>query len=220
MSKKLVPGSNAITVEDDGQVTFGERIKFTARNLLPTVVAGVMEYYNNALWFTNLAVRRTVVQAQQVRTTSLTIANTTTETEIFSQAHGAGYLQVGKMEDIRIWAQVSSDSAVGDTATVRVKYAGTTLGSFTVPKSLAGAVCQIAVVTTCRAIGNGTTTIQVHADIEIEGAASIPHYIGTVSGLNSTTAEATTVTWQWTSATIGNTVAINQARALSIDNNA
>jgi len=224
MAKKIVPGSNAITVEDDGQVTFGERIKFISRYLLPTVVAGVMEYYQNSLWFTNLAVRRTVVQAQSVITADQTIANDTTETTIFTQAHGANYLQVGKCEEITIQGIVSSLNTGVPTANalaIKVKYAGSTLGTFTILKSLtANRNYEIHVRITCRATGAGTTTLQVHANADVEGIATDPVFNGTSTALDSTTTQATTVTVQWSDADAGNTTTIQQGYALSIDNNA
>ena len=220
MTKKLVPGNDAVTVEDDGQTTFGERIKFTARNLLPTVVAGVMEYYNNALWFTNLAVRRTVVQGQSVRTTDITVSNTTTKTIIFTQAHGANYPVVGKCEEIIMQGIVNTLSGASDTGTVRLEYGGNLLGSFIIPKSVGGKNFDLHCLLTFRAIGNGTTSIQVHANFDIEGLASDPVYNGLTTGLNSTTAQATDISIQWTTADAGDNMTVYQAYALSIDNNA
>lgn len=195
-------------------------LKFTTGSLLTSVEAGAMEFFNNSLWFTNLAVRRTVVQAQSVATADQSIANTTTETTIFTQTHGADYLKVGKQEDIWIQGLVNTDSGAADVGTVRVKYAGTTLGTFTIPKSVGGKNIEIHVVITCRAIGAGTTSIQVHANCDIDGIVSDPIYNGLSTGLDSTIAQATTVTLQWTTASAGDNFTLYQSRALSIDNNA
>jgi hypothetical protein len=109
---------------------------------------------------------------------------------------------------------------VNDTGTVRIKYAGNTLGSFTIPKSIGGKNMEIHVAITCRAIGAGTTSIQVHANCDIDGSASDPVYNGLSTGLDSTTAQATTITIQWATASASNNYTQYQARALSIDNNA
>lgn len=201
-------------------------LKFTqdATSLLTAVEAGAMEYYKNALWFTNLAVRRTVVQGQSVKLTDQTIANSTTETEIFSQAHSANYLQVGKLEDIFIQGIISSLNTglpAANALTVRIKYAGATIGTFTILKSAtANRNYEIHVRVTCRAIGAGTTTMQAHANCDVEGAATDPVFNGTSTALDSTTAQATTITVQWDAASASNTTTVQQAYALSIDNNA
>jgi hypothetical protein len=105
--------------------------------------------------------------------------------------------------------------------TIRVKYAGATLGTFTVLKSAtANRNYEVHVRITCRATGAGTTTMQVHGNADVEGIATDPVYNGTSTGLDSTTAQATTVTVQWTDADAGNTTTIQQGYALSIDNNA
>jgi hypothetical protein len=197
-------------------------LKFTqdATSLLTAVEAGAMEYWQNSLWFTNLAVRRTVVQAQSVAIADLSVSNTTVETTIFTQAHGANYLKVGKHEDIWLQGLINTASGAGDTGTVRVKYAGNTIGTFTIPKSIGGKNVEIHVTITCRAIGAGTTSIQVHANCDIDGSASDPIYNGLSTGLDSTTAQATTVTIQWATASASDNYTQHQARALSIDNNA
>jgi hypothetical protein len=201
-------------------------LKFTqdATSLLTAVEAGAMEYYKNALWFTNLAVRRTVVQGQSVKLTDQTIANSTTETEIFSQAHGANYLQVGKLEEIVIQGIISSLNTglpAANALTVRIKYVGATIGTFTILKSAtANRNYEIHVRVTCRAIGAGTTTMQVHANCDVEGTATDPVFNGTITALDSTTAQATTITVQWDAASASNTTTVQQAYALSIDNNA
>jgi hypothetical protein len=79
---------------------------------------------------------------------------------------------------------------------------------------------EIHVAITCRAIGAGTTSIQIHANCDIDGTASDPIFNGLSTGLDSTTAQATTVTLQWTTASVNNNYTQQQARALSIDNNA
>jgi hypothetical protein len=195
-------------------------LKFTSGTLLTVVEAGAMEYWNNSFWLTNLAVRRTVVQAQSVATADLSVSNTTVETTIFTQNHGANYLKVGKHEDIWLQGLINTASGAGDTGTVRVKYAGNTLGTFTIPKSIGGKNVEIHVVITCRAIGAGTTSIQVHANCDIDGSVSDPIYNGLSTGLDSTTAQATTVTIQWATASASDNYTQYQARALSIDNNA
>jgi hypothetical protein len=62
--------------------------------------------------------------------------------------------------------------------------------------------------------------MQIHANTDVAGVTPDPVFNGTSTGLNSTTAQATTVTVQWSDADAGNTTTIQQGYALSIDNNA
>ena len=62
--------------------------------------------------------------------------------------------------------------------------------------------------------------MQVHANCDVEAASSDPVFNGTSTALDSTTAQATTITVQWDAASASNTTTVQQAYALSIDNNA
>ena len=62
--------------------------------------------------------------------------------------------------------------------------------------------------------------MQVHANCDVEGTATDPVFNGTITALDSTAAQATTVTVQWDAASASNTTTVQQAYALSIDNNA
>lgn len=196
-------------------------LKFTAGDLLTAVEAGAMEFYNNALWFTNLAVRRTVVQAQEVLISDVTVGNTVTETTVYTVPHGANYLKVGKQEDIVLVGAITSNSGAGsNTLTIRVKYAGSTLGSWVVPEAARTAVgWGMHVMTTVRAVGAGTTSIQLHADFDVNGTA-LDNVVNVLStGHDSTTAQSTTVTFEWSDADAGNTASVLQGRTASYDDN-
>lgn len=196
-------------------------LKFTAGPLLSSVEPGAMEYYNNGFWLTNWYVRRTIVQAQEVITADVTVANTLTETTVFTQPHGANYLVVGKMEEIRLYGVASSlQNGNSNTLTVRLKYAGSTLGSFVVPEAVrSGVGWEMHIATTTRAIGAGTTSIQYFADFDLNGTATDNVIAGLSTGNDSTAAQPTTVTFQWSDADAGNTITVQQGRAFSIDDN-
>jgi len=72
--------------------------------------------------------------------------------------------------------------------------------------------------TTCRAIGNGTTSIQIHGSIDINQEAT-DFVINTLAtGLNSTVAQSTTITAQWSDANAGNIVTLTQGKTICNDN--
>lgn len=196
-------------------------IKFQAGPLLTSVEAGAMEFFNNALWFTNLAVRRTVVQTEEVLVADVTVANTAVETTVYSVPHGAGYVKVGKLEEIFLAGTITSTSgADGNTLTVRVKYAGSTIATFTAVEAARSAVdFEIVIQATCRAIGAGSTSWQVRAGMDINGSATDPVTNALSTGHDSTTAQATTVTFQWSDADVGNTITILQGRTTCEDDN-
>lgn len=218
--------SGGLTVQQlklkPGSATAGTApLKFTAGTLLTAVEAGAMEFWNNAFWLTNLAVRRTVVQAQGILVSTQTVANTTTETTIYTQNHGANYLVVGKSEDILLNATLTSNFGAGaNILTIRAKYAGTTLGTWVVPEANRSLLdVEIHVVSTVRAIGAGSTSIQVRGKADLEGTAIDPVVNILATGLDSTTVQATTITVEWSDASVGNSLQVLQGRALSIDNN-
>lgn len=194
---------------------------FTSGTLLTDVEPGALERANNSLYYTNWYVRRSVVQGQEVLTSDVTVANTTTETTVYTQPHGANYLQVGKQEDILLLGTINSlQNGNTNTLTLRVKYAGATQATFVVPEaSRSGIAVEIHVVTTVRAIGSGTTSIQIHGNADVYGTTSDPVVNTLATGLDSTTAQPTTVTVQWSDADAGNSVTFSQGRALSIDDN-
>ena len=196
-------------------------LKFTAGSLLSGVEAGAVEFFANGFWLTNLAVRRTIVQGQQVLTSSQTLASSAAETTMYTVSHGANYLVVGKQEDIELLGTVTSVLGGGDnTLTVRVKYAGTFIGSFVLPEAnRSGVGWDLHVMTTVRAIGLNTTSIQVHCNFDLNGTATDEVVNHLQTGLDSTTAQATTVTMQWSDADSGNSISILQGRTLSVDNN-
>lgn len=188
---------------------------------LSTPEQGAFELIGNSLHFTNLAVRRTVVQAVQVITSDVTVGNTTTETTVFTVPHGAGYLTVGKMEEINLFGSFTSNMGVGaNTLTVRLKYAGTTIATFVIPEASRSALdIEVHVLMTVRSIGAGTTSWQTHSDAKVDTETNAASVNALVSGLDSTAAEATTVTVQWSDAALGNTVTFEQGRAVSLDLN-
>jgi hypothetical protein len=212
----------AITLQAGGTAAGSAPLKFTTQaSGLATVEQGAMELIGNSLQFTNLAVRRSVVQALSVQESDLTVSNTTTETEILSIPHGANYLEVGKMEKGEIQGAITSVSGAGsNTLTIRVKYAGTEYASFVIPELARTAQnIEIHIMTTCRAIGNGTTSMQIHARAEIDNEANNATVNILATGLNSTTAQATTVTAQWSDASASNTLTSLQSYVLCIDKN-
>jgi hypothetical protein len=186
---------------------------------LTTPEQGVMELINNTLSFTNLAVRRSVVQGQSVRTATATVANTTTETEVFSCSQGANYLTAGKQIEVSLQGLYTSISGAGaNTLTVRIKYAGVTLVTLvTSEANNTDQVVDIIAKFTCRTSGGGGTG-QIYGKCDINNVLTDPSQIASFA-LDTTTAQNLTITVQWSDASASNDIRITQGRAICVDNN-
>ena len=94
---------------------------------LAVVEEGAFELIGNSLQFSQHVKRRGVVMSQDTRTSTTTIVNSTAETLLDQDDHGADYLEVGKVEDIRLYGQIAQTSVGSGSLFVRVKYAGVTV---------------------------------------------------------------------------------------------
>lgn len=192
----------------------------TQANGLTTVEQGAIELIGNSLQFTQLAKRRGVALTQDVLTADVTIGNTAVESAaLITVQHGAGYLEVGKCEEVVLRGIIQQTAAGGGQLQVRVKYAGSTLSTTQTVIGVvsAGTPFEFRVSCTVRSIG-GSGTMQINSVLWIDGVANIPDST-TLASIDTTTAQNTTVTMQWTSAQTNNTITINQGRILCIENN-
>lgn len=180
---------------------------------------GAIEWKDNVHFVTDYLVRRTIVRGQDVRKTTTTVANTTTETEILHVAHGEDYLIAGKMEEVHLWGLINSVTGTGDnTLTFNIKYAGTSLGTIVMPEaSRSSENIEMHIVTTVRTAGK-SGTLQVHANVDTQSDGTLG-YVNTSASIDTTASEALTVTAQWSNASTSNSVQILQGRVVSIDDN-
>ena len=196
-------------------------LKFTTQaSPLTTEEQGTMELVGNSLQFTQLVKRRGVAMSQGVITADTTLANSTTETAaIITAAHGANYLEVGKCEEIVLRGTMQQTSSGGGQLQVRVKYAGATIQTLTTNTGniAAGTPFEIRVTATCRTTG-ATGTMQLNSVLWIDGVANIPDSAA-LSTIDTTTAQNTTITLDWTVADVSNTITVNQGRILCIEPN-
>jgi hypothetical protein len=198
-------------------------LKFTTQaSPLVTVEQGTMELVGNSLQFTQLAKRRGVAMSQAVMTSSFTLVSSAAESgAIITAEHGANYLEVGKMEEIRLYGTIQKDvGAPTNTLTIRVKYAGATIQTIVSDSAViaAGTPIEIIICTTCRSIG-GAGTMQVNTKLMIDGVTNVPDSATLVSPIDTTTAQNTTVTAQFTNASATNNLVIHQGRVLCVETN-
>jgi hypothetical protein len=177
-----------------------------------------MELVGNSLQFTQLAKRRGIMMSQAVIISSTTVGNSTTESgALITAEHGTGYLEVGKKEKITLVGVVQQNVSGGGILSIRAKYAGVTLlTSTTVAGTIAaGTPIEIIVDTTCRSVGV-SGTMQVNLRVFIDGVLNVPDARSLVT-INTTTAQNTTITAQWSHADASNTMIIDQGDVICIE---
>lgn len=187
---------------------------------LSSVEQGAFELIGNSLQFTQLAKRRSVSLGQSVLVADFSLTNSVAESSaIITAEHGANYLEAGKCEEIVLRGTIQQAAAGSGQLQIRVKYAGVTIQTIqtNVATVAAGTPMEIRVTATCRSTG-GTGTMQINSAMWIEGVASLPDSANLVT-IDTTTAQNTTVTAQWTYASTNNVLTIHQGRVLCIDGN-
>ena len=193
-------GSNTLLLRMGTTAAGTAPLKFTTQTAGLTVVEqGAMELIGNSLQFTQLAKRRGVAMTQGVVLADVSANNTVTETaDLITAEHGANYLEVGKCEVITLVGTLSQRSSASAQLKFRIKYAGVVIDSVLTPATTAisaGSNYELRVYCTYRSIGS-SGTVKVNSALHINGVASIPG-IPVLATINTTTAQATTITAIW-----------------------
>lgn len=193
----------------------------TQASVLTTPEQGTFELKGNSLKFTQLVKRRGVVMSQGVITSDTTVANTTTESgAILKAEHNANYLEAGKCEEFVIRGVISQRNNPAAFGTFRIKYAGVTIQSIVTPASTAmtSVPFELRVGFTCRTTG-ATGTARIDGLLMLGQSIGIDPGAGGTPTIDTTTAQDTTVTFQWNEANVANTVTFTQGRTLCIETN-
>jgi hypothetical protein len=159
--------------------------------------------------------------SESVIIASTTVQNTVTESaSLLTAAHGANYLEVGKCEEIRIRGTLSQRNNAAAFGTFRIKYAGTTIQSIVTPASttMTAVPFDFTVSMTVRTTG-ATGTARVDGMLITGAAVATDPGSGGVATIDTTTAQDTTVTFQWNEANAANILVVEQGRTLCIEPN-
>jgi hypothetical protein len=195
-------------------------LKFTSQVApLATPEQGAMELVGNSLQFSQLVKRRGVVMSESVLLSNFQLVSSSAESAtIITAEHGAGYLEVGKCEELFLRGTLQKDAG-GATLTIRVKYAGVTIQTIVSATSAvsAGTPVEIKVSATCRSVGV-TGTLQINTIVWVDGLSNVPDSSNLVT-IDTTTAQNTTVTAQFSAASATNNLVISQGRVLCIEPN-
>lgn len=189
-------------------MTLGDGVKWNDfdHQCMTEYVAGIHQYATNVLF---------------VQTANNVIANTTTETSCFGTGAGsrtlpANFLVPGKTLQFRIRGILSGTN--GDTATVRIKVGATTLIASigAMPSTFTNAEFEADFLFTCRTagvtgtvIGQGDTKIIVTAGVST--ASNRQLLMTSAAVVNTTVSNALDVTYQWSAARAGNSLAVTNS---------
>lgn len=179
-------------------------LKFTSGTNLTNPEQGAVEYDGKNFYATRVSTRRKIPLTNDTITSSTTVANTTTETTLFTATMPANGIAVADM--IRIFTGGYYSTANGsDTFTIRWKVGSTTILSMT---STAANVTNVPwharTHNTVRTLG-ATGTLMAFGEIDSNGANS--DQANTATTTFDTTATMTfTVTVQWSAANASNTL--------------
>jgi hypothetical protein len=190
-------------------------LKFTDSTLNTTPEAGAMEFDGTGLHFTPVSDRRHVVLSNNPVLADVEVANTTTETEIYSTEITADATHVGQRFQIWLGGLLSTANS-SDTCTIRVKVGGTTIASTTsVAANVTDEPWHVECSVQMRAIGASGSLVH-HVDFYINDQQTGTASTSPVS-IDTTTNNDIAVTIEWDNAnasnsfklTIGDTLFIN-----------
>ena len=144
-----------------------------------------------------------------VETSTTTVANTTTETAIYTCPLPANCLKVGNHLHIGC-SGIISNATAADDITINV-YVGTDLINTYNPAigNVTGANWHVELTMTVRTVG-ASGTIASHGHIEIDGSEDVANELDTI---DTTGANDITVKVQWDNAKAGNTISSYQGVA-------
>jgi len=177
-------------------------LKFTPGVLLTTPEAGVLEFYDDRLYLTNVAGRRALDRTSDVITSTTTVSNTTNETTLFTGSLPTNALKTGNILEIHASGDVSNASA-SDDITIRVYY-GTTVVSTYNPAmgNVTNADWHIDFKIVVRTVG-GAGTLAYQGIAVVDYAEQESHGLAAV---DTTISEDITVTVEWDNAKAGNVI--------------
>lgn len=181
-------------------------LKFTDGVALATPELGAVEFYDNRFWITNVDTQRAIDRSDCVKMSTTTVANTTSETEIFNCSIAADSLAVGNLFKV-IAVGVASNASAADILTIRVKVGGVTVITIVnSARNFTNDDLHINAIATQRTLGV-TGSRAVHFDLSIGGDTSAVNGVATI---DTTSNMDVSITAQWNNAKAGNTMSLYQ----------
>ena len=188
-------------------------LKFTSGTSLTTPEAGALEYDGCRLLVTNVATQKAIDRTSDVAVATVTVAETTTETTLWTGLMPANSLCAGNVFKFHCDGKVSNDGASSsDEVTIRLKVGGVTKVTLNPnTKSLTDVDWHINVDGTQRTIG-ASGQRAIHAHMVIGDPISTGDEVGltAVATIDTTASMDVTVTAEWASSDVNNTISLYQ----------
>jgi hypothetical protein len=182
-------------------------LKMTVGTNLTTPEDGTIEYDGTRFYITEVDVRRVISRASDAITSSVTVADTTDETTVFTAPLTANTIKAGKVYRVHGFGKASTHDAA-DTVTIKIKTSGTTIVTLNAkPGIAADDPMQFLISFTCRTIG-ASGTFSGYGEIVVGSDESRTNTSS--SAINTTVLNNITVTFQWDSASADNTITLDQ----------
>ena len=206
MTKKLVPGSDAISANSDGSVSVG-KIIHRAQPLLGTPVAGAMEFSDGRWYLTGTAIQRVIDRTGGVIVATTTVASTSDETTLYTTTLSANAMKAGRIYKLHCDGIIANGGPTDDI-TFNV-YLGADLIGTCIP-----AIGSIALAKpwhvdfniTIRTTGDpGTAASHGHAMIN-----TVDSVFESLEAPHTNLANAVSLKVQWTASKAANTISIYQ----------
>ena len=184
-------------------------LQFTSGTLLDTPLPGTLEYDGCSLYMTNIATQRALDRTSDVAIATVTVANTTNETVLWTAVMPANSLCTGNVFKFHCDGIIENDGAAAtEEVTLRIKVNGNTIATLnpTTRSLAAGSHWHIDANATQRTLG-ASGSRAVHIDLNID---DVLEEITAVATINTTLAMDVTVTAEWASADVNNTISLYQ----------
>ncbi|MFV7234559.1 hypothetical protein [Flavobacterium sp. ZB4R12] len=192
-------------------------LKLTDGPLLTTVEPEAIEYKDHTFYASTYLVRRSIMLAQDVVVTPVTVSNTTTETTIYTSTMAANYLTVGKLMNIKLYGRFSTVNT-SSIYTFRVKLAGITILTIaSTGQNVTDRPFDIDLRSTVRSIGTSGTIISYGKTQQDNLTPNIE--IGNLASIDTTLANTISITVQWSNANAGNTLTLEGGATECVDQN-
>lgn len=188
-------------------------LKFTAGTALTTPETGAMEFNDGRFYITNVATQKAIDRTSDVAVSTVTVANTTVETTVWTALMPANSLSAGNVFKFHADGIVSNNSAnAADEVTVRVKVGGVTVVTLNPnTKQLTNEMWHINANATQRTLGGaGARAVHIHLVIGDPISTGDETFMIGVAAIDTTANMDVTVTAQWATAHANNTLSLYQ----------
>lgn len=164
------------------------------REWLREVTAAINEHYS--------------MTCEDVKVSTVDVANTTVETEIYNKVLVVNSLRPKRVFRVNLLGRYSAANN-SDTVTIRIKVGGTVVGTIITPAAVVSdAPISVHCNMTVRSIGSGGVIVAyTQADLDNGGADNANT---TETLIDTTTHNTIQATATWSAANVGNTVSIDQ----------